>query len=229
MISTSIGFLADVSQWMSDPKLKLNLSDTELCFLPGKTCPIHDLSLSLCLVGNRKAPACNWKKTGSTYKHLVEAWSTACACIFRLPMFSHCTVLLNTVDTCFRTPVLIVAYSTSRTLSNPTSKPVHFKIHLARPSLKAGSATAQQDHKGLLSSFHRSVWAMHLHQYSRNSSHLPLEDWDLFHALWPILKPKFDVLRDSCNIWIVSTRWNVHTVSCFGIKVSAKLIVICIQ
>ncbi|KAM9478604.1 uncharacterized protein ACWYII_006221 [Salvelinus alpinus] len=38
--------LADISVWMTDHHLKLNLSKTELLFLPGKDCPFHDLAIT---------------------------------------------------------------------------------------------------------------------------------------------------------------------------------------
>ncbi|KAM9569085.1 uncharacterized protein ACWYII_035601 [Salvelinus alpinus] len=37
--------LADISTWMSARHLKLNLDKKELLFLPGKACPLHDLSI----------------------------------------------------------------------------------------------------------------------------------------------------------------------------------------
>ncbi|KAM9442927.1 uncharacterized protein ACWYII_014692 [Salvelinus alpinus] len=39
--------LADISVWMMDHHLKLNLGKTELLFLPGKDCPFHDLAITL--------------------------------------------------------------------------------------------------------------------------------------------------------------------------------------
>ena len=39
--------LADISVWMTDHHLKLNLSKTELLFLPGKDCPFHDLAITV--------------------------------------------------------------------------------------------------------------------------------------------------------------------------------------
>ncbi|XP_055765588.1 uncharacterized protein LOC129841365 [Salvelinus fontinalis] len=39
--------LADISVWMTDHHLKLNLGKTELLFLPGKDCPFHDLAITL--------------------------------------------------------------------------------------------------------------------------------------------------------------------------------------
>ncbi|KAK6308468.1 hypothetical protein J4Q44_G00217390 [Coregonus suidteri] len=39
--------LADISVWMSDHHLKLNLCKTELLFLPGKDCPLHDLAFTV--------------------------------------------------------------------------------------------------------------------------------------------------------------------------------------
>uniref|UniRef100_A0A673ZSF1 Reverse transcriptase domain-containing protein n=1 Tax=Salmo trutta TaxID=8032 RepID=A0A673ZSF1_SALTR len=39
--------LADVSVWMTDHHLKLNLGKTELLFLPGKDCPFHDLAITV--------------------------------------------------------------------------------------------------------------------------------------------------------------------------------------
>jgi hypothetical protein len=37
--------LADISAWKSDDHLKLNLDKMELFFLPGKACPLQDLSI----------------------------------------------------------------------------------------------------------------------------------------------------------------------------------------
>ncbi|KAM9421210.1 uncharacterized protein ACWYII_021390 [Salvelinus alpinus] len=39
--------LADISVWMTDHHLKLNLGKTELLFLPGKDCPFHDLAITV--------------------------------------------------------------------------------------------------------------------------------------------------------------------------------------
>ncbi|XP_071242984.1 apoptotic protease-activating factor 1-like isoform X3 [Salvelinus alpinus] len=39
--------LADISVWMTDHHLKLNLDKTELLFLPGKDCPFHDLAITV--------------------------------------------------------------------------------------------------------------------------------------------------------------------------------------
>ncbi|XP_071063220.1 uncharacterized protein, partial [Pseudochaenichthys georgianus] len=39
--------LADISQWMSDHHLKLNLDKTEVLFLPGKDCPTLDLTINI--------------------------------------------------------------------------------------------------------------------------------------------------------------------------------------
>uniref|UniRef100_A0A674EDB2 Reverse transcriptase domain-containing protein n=1 Tax=Salmo trutta TaxID=8032 RepID=A0A674EDB2_SALTR len=39
--------LADISVWMTDHHLKLNLSKTELLFLLGKDCPFHDLAITV--------------------------------------------------------------------------------------------------------------------------------------------------------------------------------------
>ncbi|XP_052370210.1 uncharacterized protein LOC127927632 [Oncorhynchus keta] len=39
--------LADISVWMTDHHLKLNLSKTELLLLPGKDCPFHDLAITV--------------------------------------------------------------------------------------------------------------------------------------------------------------------------------------
>ena len=37
--------LADISAWVSSHHLKLNLFKTELLLLPGKACPLKDLSI----------------------------------------------------------------------------------------------------------------------------------------------------------------------------------------
>ena len=39
--------LSDISVWMTDHHLKLNLGKTELLFLPGKDCPFHDLAITV--------------------------------------------------------------------------------------------------------------------------------------------------------------------------------------
>uniref|UniRef100_A0A674DE50 Reverse transcriptase domain-containing protein n=1 Tax=Salmo trutta TaxID=8032 RepID=A0A674DE50_SALTR len=39
--------LADISVWMTDHHLKLNLGKTELLFLQGKDCPVHDLAITV--------------------------------------------------------------------------------------------------------------------------------------------------------------------------------------
>uniref|UniRef100_A0A673XAH1 Reverse transcriptase domain-containing protein n=1 Tax=Salmo trutta TaxID=8032 RepID=A0A673XAH1_SALTR len=39
--------LADISVWMTDHHLKLNLCKTELLFLPGKDCPFHNLAITV--------------------------------------------------------------------------------------------------------------------------------------------------------------------------------------
>ncbi|KAM9528506.1 uncharacterized protein ACWYII_041189 [Salvelinus alpinus] len=39
--------LADISVWMTDHHLKLNLGKTELLFLPGKDCQFHDLAITV--------------------------------------------------------------------------------------------------------------------------------------------------------------------------------------
>ncbi|KAM9472602.1 uncharacterized protein ACWYII_007843 [Salvelinus alpinus] len=39
--------LADISVWMTDHHLKLNLGKTELLFLPGKDCPLNDLAITV--------------------------------------------------------------------------------------------------------------------------------------------------------------------------------------
>ncbi|KAM9540266.1 uncharacterized protein ACWYII_038363 [Salvelinus alpinus] len=39
--------LADISVWMTDHHLKLNLGKTELLFLPEKDCPFHDLAITV--------------------------------------------------------------------------------------------------------------------------------------------------------------------------------------
>ncbi|KAM9418959.1 uncharacterized protein ACWYII_022362 [Salvelinus alpinus] len=39
--------LADISVWMTDHHLKLNLGKTELLFLPWKDCPFHDLAITV--------------------------------------------------------------------------------------------------------------------------------------------------------------------------------------
>ncbi|XP_055765705.1 uncharacterized protein LOC129841458 isoform X2 [Salvelinus fontinalis] len=39
--------LADISVWMTDHHLKLNLGKTELLLLPGKDCPFHDLAITV--------------------------------------------------------------------------------------------------------------------------------------------------------------------------------------
>ena len=39
--------LADISEWMSEHHLKLNLDKTELMFLPGKGCPHRDLAITI--------------------------------------------------------------------------------------------------------------------------------------------------------------------------------------
>ncbi|KAM9499463.1 uncharacterized protein ACWYII_002362 [Salvelinus alpinus] len=78
--------LADISAWMSAHHLKLNLDKTALLFLPGKACPLKDLSIT---VDNSKVSSSQIAKNldvtlDNTLSFSANIKAVPCSCRFML-------------------------------------------------------------------------------------------------------------------------------------------------